>query len=82
MSLVRTSILSLLIVLMVGCSAKPTILYKTEYKEVKVPVIVKIDRPERPKYLSTDTNPSYLLKVLTYTKKLEILIDEHNKKVN
>lgn len=82
MNLVRTSILSLLIVLMVGCSAKSTILYKTEYKEVKIPVIVKIDRPERPKYLSTDTNPSYLLKVLTYTKKLEILIDEHNKKVN
>lgn len=82
MNLVRTSILSLLIVLMVGCSTKPTILHKTEYKEVKVPVIVKIDRPERPKYLSTDTNPSYLLKVLTYTKKLEILIDEHNKKVN
>ena len=82
MNLVRTSILSLLIIFMVGCSTKPTILYKTEYKEVKVPVIVKIDRPERPKYLSTDTNPSYLLKVLTYTKKLEILIDEHNKKVN
>ena len=82
MNLVRTSILSLLIVLMVSCSTKPTILYKTEYKEIKVPVIVKIDRPERPKYLSTDTNPSYLLKVLTYTKKLEILIDEHNKKVN
>lgn len=82
MNLVRISILSLLIVLMVSCSAKPTILYKTEYKEVKVPIIVKIDKPERPKYLSTDTNPSYLLKVLTYTKKLEILIDEHNKKVN
>ena len=82
MNLVRISILSLLIILIVGCSTKPTILYKTEYKEVKVPVIVKIDRPERPKYLSIDTNPSYLLKVLTYTKKLEILIDEHNKKVN
>lgn len=82
MNLVRISILSLLLVLMIGCSTKPATLYKTEYKEVKVPVIVKIDRPERPKYLSTDTNPSYLLKVLTYTKKLEILIDEHNKKVN
>lgn len=81
MNLVRTSILGLLIVLMIGCS-KPTTLYKTEYKEVKVPVMVKIDRPERPKYLYTDTNPSYLLKVLTYTKKLEIIIDEHNKKVN
>ena len=82
MNLVRTSILGLLIIFMVGCSTKPIILYKTEYKEVKVPVMVNIDRPERPKYLSTDTNPSYLLKVLTYTKKLEILIDEHNKKVN
>ena len=82
MNLVRISILSLLIALIVGCSAKPTILYKTEYKEVKVPVIVKIDRPERPKYLSTDTNPSYLLKVITCTKKLEALIDEHNKKAN
>lgn len=82
MNLVRISIISLLFMLIIGCSTKPTILYKTEYKEVKVPVIVKIDRPERPKYLSTDTNPSYLLKVLTYTKKLEVLIDEHNKKVN
>lgn len=82
MNLVRISIIGLLFMLIVGCSTKPIILYKTEYKEVKVPVMVKINRPERPKYLSTDTNPSYLLKVLTYTKKLEVLIDEHNKKVN
>ena len=82
MNLVRISVLGLLTTLIVSCSAKPTILYKTEYKEVKVPVIVKIDRPERPKYLSTDTNPSYLLKVVTYTKKLEVLIDKNNKKTN
>ena len=82
MNLVRISILGLLTTLIVSCSTKPTVIYKTEYKEVKVPVIVKIDKPERPKYLSTDTNPSYLLKVITYTKKLEVLIDEHNKKAN
>ena len=38
MNLVRISILGLLILLIVSCSTKPTILYKTEYKEVKVPV--------------------------------------------
>ena len=66
-----------LCLLLIGCS-KPEIIYKTEYKEVKVPVVYKIERPNRPIFKSTDTTPIYLLKVLEYTQTLELIIDEHN----
>lgn len=66
-----------LYLLFTGC-AKPEIIYKTEYKEVKVPVIYKIERPNRPTFESTDTIPIYLLKVLKYTQSLELIIDEYN----
>lgn len=66
-----------LCLLFTGC-AKPEIIYKTEYKEVKVPVIYKIERPNRPTFESTDTIPIYLLKVLKYTQSLELIIDEYN----
>ena len=68
----------LLCTLLIGCT-KPEIIYKTEYKEVKVPVVYKIERPSRPIFKSTDTTPIYLLKVLEYTQTLELIIDEHNK---
>ena len=64
---------------LVGC-CKPNIEYVTKYQEVKVPVVYRIDKPNRPVYLPTDTAPVYLLKVLEYTELLEILINEHNKK--
>lgn len=67
-----------LCLLFIGCS-KPEVIYKTEYKEVKVPVVYKIERPDRPIFKSTDTMPIYLLKVLEYTQTLELIIDEHNK---
>lgn len=75
--LIKLISISLCFVL-IGC-AKPEIIYKTEYKEVKVPVVYKIERPERPIFKSTDTTPIYLLKVLEYTQTLELIIDEHNK---
>ena len=67
-----------LCLLFIGCS-KPRVIYKTEYKEIKVPVVYKIEKPNRPVFKSTDTTPIYLLKVLEYTQILELIIDEHNK---
>lgn len=65
-----------------GCGFKdyPETVYRTEYQEVKTPVVYKQQRPKRPVYLPTDTAPVYLLKILEYTKSLEVVIDEHNKK--
>lgn len=65
--------------LLMGC-AKPQTIYMTEYQEVEVPVVYKLQRPKRPVYLSTDTTPVYLLKLIEYTRSLEVIIDEHNKK--
>lgn len=71
----------LLSFLLFGCaSTKPEVTYRTEYQEVKVPVVYKIDRPKRPMYTSNDTAPSYLLKLKQYVITLETIIDEHNKK--
>lgn len=65
--------------LLTGC-AKPQTIYITEYQEVEVPVVYKLQRSKRPVYLSTDTTPVYLLKLIEYTRSLEVIIDEHNKK--
>ena len=77
MKLISVSLL--LCILLMGC-AKPQTIYITEYQEVKVPVVYKLQRPKRPVYLPTDTAPVYLLKMLEYTKSLETAIDEHSKK--
>ena len=77
MKLISMSLL--LCILLMGC-AKPQTVYRTEYQEVKVPVVYKIDRPKRPMYTSNDTAPSYLLKLKQYVITLETIIDEHNKK--
>ena len=67
--------------LLMGCAAKDTeTIYRTEYQEVKTPVVYKQQRPKRPVYLSTDTAPTYLLKVLEYAKVLEVIIDEQGEK--
>ena len=76
--LVRSSLITLVAILLSACATKPNIVTKVEYVEVKVPVIYKIDRPERPRYLKTDTIPVYLNKLVRYTHKLEVIIDEHN----
>ena len=77
MKLISVSLL--LCILLMGC-AKPQTIYITEYQEVKVPVVYKLQRPKRPVYLPTDTTPVYLLKLIEYTRSLEVIIDEHNKK--
>lgn len=67
--------------LMIGCSnVQPQVIYKTEYQEVKVPVMYDLTRPKRPKFTASDTAPAYLLKMRVYARTLEIIIDEHNKK--
>ena len=71
----------ILSLLLMGCaSTQPRVVYKTEYQEVKVPVVYKLQRLKRPVFTSKDTTPVYLLKVLEYTEALEVIIDEHNKK--
>jgi len=77
MKVISTCILCCM--LLMGC-AKPQTIYITEYQEVEVPVVYKLQRPKRPVYLSTDTTPVYLLKLIEYTRSLEVIIDEHNKK--
>lgn len=71
------SICLLSILCLSGCASnKPEIIYK----EVKVPVVYRIDRPKRPLYTSSDNAPSYMLKLRQYIITLETIIDEHNKK--
>ena len=78
-SLVKISSTILLGLTLVGC-AKPQVITKTEIVEVKVPVVYALERPERPRYLAKDTVPTYLNKLVKYTEKLEVIIDEHNSK--
>ena len=51
-------------------------LVKTEYVEVKVPVMYELKRPSRPKLTENQSIPSYLNKLLNYTKQLETIIDK------
>lgn len=78
--LVRSSLVVILGLVLVGCANKPRIITKTEIVEVKVPVVYPLIRPERPRYLHSDTVPTYLNKLVKYTEKLEVIIDEHNSK--
>lgn len=77
MTFLKVVSIALLSAVLLGCS-RPQIQHHIEYVEVKVPVVYKLDRPVRPKYTSKDTAPTYLLKVIEYTKTLEVIIDEHN----
>lgn len=67
-----------MVMLMVGCSAKVV----EKPIQVKVPVVVPINKPERPVYSKNDTTITYMIKVLEYTKILETLIKEHNEVKN
>ena len=77
MTFLKVTSTVLLLAVLLGCS-KPQIQHHIEYVEVKVPVVYKLDKPVRPKYTSKDTAPTYLLKMIEYTKTLEVIIDEHN----
>lgn len=65
--------------LCLGCSKQPKVIYETKYVKVNVPVVYKLDRPNRPSFDKTDSSPTYLLKLIEYTKRLEAIIDGHNK---
>lgn len=78
MTLLRISLLCFIVALCLGCAKQPEVIYKTEYVEVSVPVVYKLDRPKRPSYTKTDTAPTYLLKLIEYTKVLEAIVDGHN----
>ena len=77
MTFLKVASIALLSAVLLGCS-RPQIQHHIEYVEVKVPVVYKLDKPVRPKYTSKDTAPTYLLKIIEYTKTLEVIIDEHN----
>lgn len=80
MNLLNRIIINLILgISLIGCaSQKPMVKY--EYVEVKVPVKPVINKPARPTYNKSDSIPAYLLKLLTYTKKLEVIIDENSVK--
>ena len=67
-----------MVMLMVGCSARVV----EKPVQVKVPVVVPINKPDRPVYSKNDTTITYMIKVLEYTKILETLIKEHNEVKN
>ena len=79
-SLIRLTSGAVLGLMLLGCSTKPRVITETEIVKVNIPVVYNLERPERPKFTTEDTSPSYLLKVLEYVESLEIIIDEHKTK--
>ena len=79
-SLIRLTSVVVLGLVLLGCSAKPRMITETEIVKVNVPVVYNLERPERPKFTTEDTSPSYLLKLLEYVETLEVIIDEHKAK--
>ena len=79
-SLVRLTSVVVLGLMLLGCSARPRTITETEIVKVNVPVVYNLERPERPKFTTEDTSPSYLLKLLEYVETLEVIIDEHKAK--
>ena len=79
-SLIRLTNVAVLGLMLLGCSAKPRVITETEIVKVSIPVVYNLERPERPKFTTEDTSPSYLLKILEYVESLEIIIDEHKAK--
>ena len=73
--MVSKIIIALLMVLtMVSCTTR----YVDRPVEVKTPVIMVINKPNRPVFAKNDTTTTYMIKVLEYTRILETLINEHN----
>lgn len=79
MNLVKVASLLLGTILFYGCASKP--ITKIKVVEVKVPVVYILERPDRPVYQGEGL-PYYLNRLIGYTEKLEIIIDEHNKRSN
>lgn len=83
MNFLRSSSIVALALLISGCSsAKPEKVYIPQSEIVKVPTYVayKLERPSRPEFTQDDTLPTYMVKLVTYVEKLEVIIDEHNRK--
>ena len=51
---------------------------KTEFVEVKIPVMYNLERPKRPKKASNQSDPVYLNEILVYVRILEAIIDKTN----
>lgn len=79
-SLIRLTSVVVLGLMLLGCSAKPRTITETEIVKINIPVVYNLERPERPKFTTEDTSPSYLLKLLEYVETLEVIIDEHKAK--
>ena len=79
-SLIRLTSGAILGLMLLGCSAKPSVITETEIVKVNITVVYNLERPERPKFTTEDTSPSYLLKLLEYVETLEVIIDEHKAK--
>lgn len=80
MSLVNKLWIVVFLLLTVGCARTPQVITEIEYVQVNIPVRYKLDRPSRPKFRKNDTVPTYLARLIEYTSKLEVIIDENNSK--
>ena len=69
-SLIRLTSVAVLGLMLLGCSAKPRVITETEIVKANIPVVYNLERPERPKFTTEDTSPSYLLKILEYVESL------------
>ena len=66
--------IALLVLVTTGCATTPQPIIKTEFVKVEVPVVYKLDRPNRPSLANKDI-PSYVLELTGYAELLEAIID-------
>ncbi len=78
----KNSLIVCSLLCLMGCSTTPKIEYITKYKEVYIPVRQFIEIPDKPKFLKSDTELSYLSKVLQHTSELRLIIINNNKGLN
>lgn len=72
-----------LLLLLGGCATKQDQpITVVEYVTVEVPVVYKIKRPSRPTKYKQQSVTSYLNDLVSYTKMLEVIIDQHNKETD
>jgi len=69
---------SIPLLLVLGCT-NPEVVYRTEYIKVEIPVVFKLERPDRPKFDINKSIPEYISDLITYTEILEVIIDNHNR---
>jgi hypothetical protein len=69
-------VMGITITLLSACTTAQRPMIHTEYVTIEIPVVYKIERPDRPKLLDKAI-PIYLSELLTYTGILELIIDSH-----